>query len=134
MENLSEIRRAMRFGAPSAYVVQEYLSHGDPLCPDLCGRTFALYLGNGYVDPAMNTAAGAQDVKTCEKFLRGYCYRQFHGGQMEQVLEDLVCVSYIRTPAEVLNVIRELRKFGIIGAIHLFAEYAQGYPVSIKTY
>lgn len=119
---MNQLAHAMRFGAPDPETVQAYLCAGDPLRPDLCNRTFVLYI------------AGERDVATCEKFLRGFCYRQFHGGQMEQVLEDLVCVSYIRTPAEVLSIIRELRKFGIIGAISLEAEYAQGYPVSIKTY
>lgn len=129
-----EIIHAMRFGAPNEEAVQAYLSAGDPLRPDLCNRTFTLYLGNGYVDVSMNTAEGMRDVATCEKFLRGHCYRKFHGGQMEQVLDDLVCVSYIRTPAEALSVINELRKMGITGAIRMEAEYAQGYPVSIKTY
>ena len=46
----------------------------------------------------------------------------------------MVCVSFIRTPAEAMVAIHELRKMGIAGAIRLYAEYAEGYPVSIKTY
>ena len=102
--------------------------------PDVCKRTFVLYLGNGHVDPAMNTPEGAQDVQTCEKFLRGFCYRQFHGGQMEQVLEDLVCISFIRSPREVMHIVRELRNMGVIGKIDLYAEYIEGYLVDLKTY
>lgn len=102
--------------------------------PDVCKRTFVLYLGNGYEDPSMNTPEGAQDVKTCEKLLCGFCYRQFHGGQMEQVLEDLVSISFVHTPHEVMHIVRELRNMGIIGKIELYAEYIEGYLVNIKTY
>lgn len=102
--------------------------------PDVCKRTFVLYLGNGYEDSSMNTPEGARDVETCEKFLRGYCYRQFHGGQMEQVLEDLISISFIRSPREAMHVVRELRNMGIIGKIELYAEYIEGYLVSLKTY
>lgn len=102
--------------------------------PDVCKRTFVLYLGNGYEDPSMNTPEGAQDVEVCAEFLRGRCYRQFHGGQMEQVLEDLISVSFIRSPSEVLHIVRQLRKMGIIGKIELYAEYIEGYLVNLKSY
>ena len=125
---------AMRHGAADSYIVQEYLSHGDPLHPDLCGRTFTLYLGNGYVDPARNTAEGLRDVAICAQFLGNRCYRRFGGGQMEQVLDDMVCISFIQTPGEVLATIRALREMGIAGNINLLVEYVQGYPVEIKAY
>ena len=90
--------------------------------PNICERTFVVYVGNQY------------NINVCAKYIGRECYRQFHGGQMEQVLDDLICISYIRTPAEALNIVHELRKLGIIGTICLEAEYVQGYPVSVKTY
>ena len=111
---------AMRLGAEEK-VAMAYYWAGDPLCFDLCQRTFILYM-NG------------DDVATCADFLRGYCYRQFHGGQMEQVLDDLVCVSYLPTPADVLACVHALREFGIAGEIWCEVEYAQGYPVYFKSY
>lgn len=112
-----EIRKAMR---DCQYV---YGRNGlEAIRPDVCNRTFTIYVGN------------SSDVATCAKFLRGYCYRQFHGGQMEQVLDNLICISFIRTPAAALAVIRELRKLGISGKISLEAEYVEACPVSIKAF
>lgn len=114
--------------------VRDMIRHG---CggerPDVCHRTFNLCFGNGWADPSRNTPQGAKDVAVCEKFLRGYCYRQFHGGQMEQVLDDLVCVSYIKTPREVLSIVDELRNMGIRSEIRLEAEYVIGYPVDLTS-
>lgn len=104
------------------------------LKPDICKRTFTLYVGNGFVDESMNTPEGLRDVEVCAKFLRGYCYRRFGGGQMEQVLDDLVCISYIHTPSDVLYIVRELRRRGISGGIRLEVEYVEGYPEQLKTY
>ena len=118
----ARIRHAMRYGAPDPAIVREYQLAGDPLRPDLCKRTFALYINR------------ASDVQLCADFLDGYCYRQFHEGQMEQVLEDLVCLSFIPTPADVLDTICGLRRFGITGPIQLYVEYAEGYLVEVKTY
>lgn len=130
----SEIRKAMRYGTADDNIALAYYMAEDPLRPDLCNRWFTIYVGNGYSNPAFNTIEGRRDVRICEKFLHGFCHRQFYGGQMEQVLYDLVAVSYIRTPAEVLQIVGELRKMGITGEIRLEAEYVEGYPVSIKTY
>lgn len=101
---------------------------------DVCNRAFVLYVGNGFVDASKNTPQGAEDVVTCEKFLRGRCYRQFHGGQMEQVLDDLICISYIKTPREALSIVAELRKFGIKGEIRLEVEYIIGCSVDVTSY
>lgn len=89
---------------------------------DVCNRTFVLYI------------QGRHNVQTCARFLRGYCYRQFHGGQMEQVLDDLVGIFYIRSPREALAILDELRKMGVYGKIDLCAEYVEGYIVNIKTF
>lgn len=118
----TRIRHAMRYGAPDHAIVREYQLAGDLLRPDLCKRTFVLYID------------GAYDVQVCADFLDGYCYRQFHEGQMEQVLDDLVCLSFIPTPADVLDTICGLRNLGITGAIQLYVEYVQGYVVEVKTY
>ena len=101
--------------------------------PDVCHRTFNLYFGNGWADPSRNTPQGAKDVAVCEKFLRGYCYRQFHGGQMEQVLDDLICVSYVKTPREVLSIVDELRKLGVRGEIRCEVEYIIGHQVDLNS-
>ena len=68
---MNQLIHAMRFGAPNPKTVQAYLSAGDPLRPDLCNRTFVLYV------------TGERDVAICAEYLRGRCYRKFHGGQME---------------------------------------------------
>jgi hypothetical protein len=128
------IRYAMRYGSPDQATVQAYQLANDPLIPNLCARTFTLNIGNGFVDPSMNTMQGLRDVEVCEQFLRNYCYRQFHGGQMEQVLDDMVCVSFIKTPREVMSIVRELRKLGIKGKIYLSVEYVEGFPVEVKNY
>ena len=108
--------------------------------PDICGRTFTLYIGNGFVDPARNTPEGLRDVATCVRFIGKRCYRvledTFDGylGQMEQVLDDLVCISYIPTPAKMLRLVNSLRRRGICGEIRCEIEYVPGYPVEFKTY
>ena len=141
--NTSDIRRAMRFGTHDELIAMAYALAHEPLRPDICGRTFTLYVGNGFVDPARNTAAGAQDVATCVRFINHNgkrCYRvledEFDGylGQMEQVLDDLVCISYIPTPAMMLRLAKSLRRRGIIGDIRCEVEYVQGYPVEFKSY
>lgn len=86
---------------------------------DVCNRTFVLY---------------CDDVQTCDKYLRGCCYCQFHGGQMEQVLDDLVAISFIHSPREVLNILNELRKMGVRGKIDLCVEYVEGFLVHVKSF
>ena len=129
-----EVIHAMRFGSPHEEAVQACLRVGYPLRPDVCNRTFTIYLGSCIASTPWNTALGAEDVETCAKFLKGRCYRHFHGGQMEQVLDNLVAISFIRTPAEALTIIEELRKFDIMGTIRLEVEYVQGFPVFVKNY
>lgn len=51
-----------------------------------------------------------------------------------QVLDDLVAISYINTPRQVLNVLNELRKMGVQGKIDLCVEYVEGYLVHIKSF
>lgn len=77
-----------------------------------------LFVGNGFVDTSKNTAQGALDVKTCTHYLNGYCYRPFCGGQMEQ----LVVVSYIKTPLDAIRTVKALRK---MGEIRLEVEYVE---------
>ena len=85
-------------------------------------KTFVLYIGNGYSDPSRNTVQGSYDVRILADFLRGHCYRQFHGGQMEQVLDDMIAISYIKTMDEVYTIIAELRKLGVNGKIRIEEE------------
>lgn len=82
---------------------------------DVLSRTFTVYIDN------------AHDVGICAEFLRGFCYRRFGHGQMEQVLGNCVVVSYIQTPAELIKTIRELREFGIIGKLSVVVEYDPAY-------
>lgn len=86
-------------------------------------KTYVLYVGNGWADPSLNTEQGARDVQVLSNFLRGYCYRQFHGGQMEQVLDELVSIAYVKTMDEVKTIITELRKLGVEGVIRIETEY-----------
>ena len=88
----------------------------------MLNHTFTLYIGNGFVDKSKNKAQNERDVRILAHFLRGYCYRQFHGGQMEQVLDDMVIVAYIKTPAEVISIRKILRKMGIKGRIDVELE------------
>ena len=114
---------------------QVYGEHGlEHVHSDICNRTFVLFVGNGFVDTSKNTAQGVLDVKTCVHYLNGYCYRPFCGGQMEQVLEELVVVSYIKTPLDAIRTVKALRKMGIKGEIRLEVEYIEGYSVEVTTY
>ena len=111
---LDAVKAALRNGATV------YGSHGlEHVSADVCSRTFTLH---------------CDDVQTCSKYLRGYCYRQFHGGQMEQVLDNLVAVSYIHSPRQALIVLNELRKMGVCGKIDLCVEYVEGHLVPVKTF
>lgn len=101
--------------------------------PDLLQRTFTVYVGNGFVDASRNTPQGQQDVNLCAAFLGEFCYRPFHGGQMEQVLDDLVAVSYIPTPAKALEVVYALRAMGVKGRIGLEVEYG-GHAERVKDF
>lgn len=101
--------------------------------PDICSRMFVVNFGNGYIDESMNTVQGLRDVECAvSKYLRGRCYQQFFGGQMEQVLDDMISISYIKTPAQVVTIIKELRKMGIKGRIFIGVEYVEGHTYEIK--
>ena len=101
---------------------------------DICNRTFVLFIGNGFVDTSKNTAQGVLDVKTCVHYLNGYCYRPFCGGQMEQVLEELVAISYIKTPLDAIRTVKVLRKMGVKGEIRLEVEYVEGHSVEVTAF
>ena len=123
------IRSAIRNGA------NVYGRNGlEHVSSDICNRTFVLFIGNGLVDTSKNTAQGALDVKTCAHYLNGYCYRPFYGGRMEQVLEELVEVSYIKTPLDAIRTVKALRRMGIKGEIRLEVEYVEGHSVEVTTF
>ena len=53
---------------------------------------------------------------------------------MEQVLEELVEVSYIKTPLDAIRTVKALRRMGIKGEIRLEVEYVEGHSVEITTF
>lgn len=120
-ETKAEIRRVIREG------VTVYSANGLEIRPvDVCRRTFSVYVGNENVDKSRNTEQGKKDVAICAKYLDGYCYKHFAGGQMEQVLDELVAISYIATPMQVRETIDALRGMGVNGRISVFVEYMEG--------
>lgn len=124
----NDLRNAMR---QMDYIYMEDGLHR--VRPDICSRMFVVNFGNGYIDESMNTVQGLRDVECAvSKYLRGRCYRQFFGGQMEQVLDDMISISYIKTPAQVITVVKELRKMGIKGRISIGVEYVEGHTYEIK--
>jgi hypothetical protein len=90
-------------------------------------------VGNGYRDTTRNTAQGARDVETCAAIIGDRCYVSFASGQMEQVLDDLVCVSYIEDGGGVDRTVRALRAAGIAGAIRVCVEHVEGCPITLYT-
>jgi hypothetical protein len=52
---------------------------------------------------------------------------------MEQVLDDLVCVSYIEDGGGVDRTVRALRAAGIAGAIRVCVEHVEGCPITLYT-
>lgn len=82
--------------------------------PNICGRTFVVYVN---------------DIKPCVDYIGNRCYRKFFGGQMEHVLDDLVAISFIQTPRELMQVIRELRNIGVHSTLEIYVEYVEGYIV-----
>lgn len=84
--------------------------------------TYSLWVGNGYVDNNRNTTQGVEDVKTCMLILGGCCYIQYHGGQMEQVLEDAVEISYFFTLKSAKAAVAFLRADGIKGTINILSD------------
>lgn len=87
--------------------------------PNICGRTFVVYISK------------PDDIKVCVDYIGNRCYRWFFKGQMEWVLDELVCISFIKTPADLLEVVRELRKLGIRHKVEVEVEYIQGYPMHL---
>ena len=104
------IRKILRNG-------YDFFDENGRIKANICERNFVLYVQED-----------ASDVQVCVNFLRGYCYRHFAGGSLEQVLEDVVALSYIRTPMAVITAIQELRKIGVKGRIFVEVEYAEGLP------
>lgn len=103
--------------------VPVYTENGMELvAPNICNRAFTLYARNG------------SDIQICEEYLRGYCFRKFCGGQMEHVLDDLMIVSYLHTPADVICAVHALRNMGVAGTIGLYTEYVNGYECLVKEY
>ena len=93
---------------------------GEYVRPNICERTFVVYIDN------------ANDTKTCVNYIGNRCYRKFFGGQMEDVLENLVAISFIKTPRELIQVIQELRKLGVTSTLQLCVEYIEGYVIPFK--
>lgn len=90
---------------------------------DICNREFVVY----YDTP--------HDMKVAEDFIGYRCYRNFHHlGQIENYLPELGGVGFIKTPKDLLRVIRELRNMGMTGRLCVEVEYVQGYPIVLKYY
>ena len=87
-------------------------------CANICERMFTIY---------------TSDVQPCLDYIGNRCYRKFFGGQMEHVLDDCVSIAYIRTPRELVEVVRELRKIGVHSALQICVEYIDGCPVLFTT-
>jgi hypothetical protein len=85
--------------------------------------TYTLYVGNGYRDTSRNTSQGMKDVAVCAAVIGHKCYIKFASGQMEQVLDDLVCVSYVDTLEGVQQTVDALRGAGVAGGIRVFVDY-----------
>lgn len=89
---------------------------------DVCARTFTVYFSTPH------------DVKIAEHYMRGYCVKRFHTGQMEIYLDDLGGVGFIPKPIDMLEVIRKLRELGMTGDLSVALEYVEGNMVEFKTY
>lgn len=122
-----------------AIIVSDQMRRGAQALPEVGDyeedkkMTYTLYLGNGFVDESKNTAQGARDVETCAAMISNACCIQFGDGQMEQVLEDLVCVSYIDTEVGVRRTVDALRNMDVAGSIRVCAEYEEGCPIDLYT-
>ena len=74
------------------------------------------------------------DIQIAEHYLRDYCVKRFHSGQMEVYLDNLGGVGFIPKPVDMLEVIRELRELGMTGDLSVALEYVEGNMVEFKTY
>lgn len=107
--NISELRSAMRNPMSFNGMVYER--------PNICERTFVVYISH------------PDDINVCVDYIGHRCYRRFFAGQMEHVLDNLVAISYIKTPLELVELMRELRVLGVSHGFDVMVEYVMGYPV-----
>lgn len=104
--NIELLHKAMRNPVPF-----DTLNGIEYMRPNICGRNFVVYV---------------HDINPCLDYLGNRCYRKFFGGQMEHVLIDYVAISYIKTPRELAQVVRELRNIGVHSALQICVEYVEG--------
>lgn len=105
------MKEEMQYIIRNGYDTQD--EHGR-IKANIISRTFVLYIQDKH------------DLKICADYLGNRCYRGILGGQMEQVLEDTVCISYVNTPADLIAICSELRRMGVRGRIGVDVEYADG--------
>ena len=105
--------QVMREGVP------EWGKHGQV---DICNRKFIVYY------------SAKHDWRVAKRYIGNRCYRRFTFGQMENYTTEFGGVGYISTPAQVLAVIRKLRKMGMRGKLDVCVEYVDGYFIYVKSF
>lgn len=65
-------------------------------------------------------------IKQLDEALSNHCYCDFHGGQLEKVLDDLYVISYFGRETDALECIKAMRKMGIIEPIMIEVDEEEG--------
>lgn len=121
--------------AAMQYDVEEARRTGMPIVdiePEPTKSTFTIWIGNGYIDSTRNTPQGLRDVAICRKIIGNCCYVRYMGGQMEQVLDDGVSLSFLPDMNSVDNAVIALREAGIMGALSIQIDDAYGKTEEFK--